>query len=648
MTTTDLAERTALLQVENIGGIEETSVEIPPGVTILAGRNATNRTSLLQALMAVMGSDNVSVKANADEAHVEIEFEDGRYTRDFTRTANTLRSDGDPYLEDTTVADLFAFLLESNEARRAVAQGADLRELIMRPVDTDAIQAEIQQLKDERSRIDETLDELESLKNELPKLEKRRTELEEQIAEKRAALEDTEAEIEELDADVDETREEKQELEEKLDELRQKRSTLERLRSDIDLQQESIESLKNERSELEAEQEELTEVPMGEYQELEQKITRLRNQKNTIENEVSGLQDIIQFNEEMLGDEGETVGDVLENETNPDGSVTDQLLDETVVCWTCGSEVERERITDTLDELREMREEKMGTVREIENELDELQEKQREYKKQEQRRERIEQKLEEISQELDERRETLESHRDEREQLNEEIKSLETDIERLESEEFSDILDLHKEANQIEFELGQLESDLDDVTDRITDVEEEIGREEKLRAQREEIQDELEDLRTRIDQIEKQAIEEFNEHMDAVLEILDYENLVRIWIERVEQEVREGRRKVEKTMFELHVVRSTDSGATYEDTVDHLSESEREVTGLIFALAGYLVHDLHEEVPFMLLDSLEAIDSERLADLIDYIADYPQFLVAALLPEDAQAIDERYTRISDI
>ncbi len=51
----------------------------------------------------------------------------------------------------------------------------------------------------------------------------------------------------------------------------------------------------------------------------------------------------------------------------------------------------------------------------------------------------------------------------------------------------------------------------------------------------------------------------------------------------------------------------------YEDTLRHLSESEREVTGFVFALAGYLVHDVHEQVPFMLLDSLEAIDSDRIA-----------------------------------
>jgi hypothetical protein len=44
-------------------------------------------------------------------------------------------------------------------------------------------------------------------------------------------------------------------------------------------------------------------------------------------------------------------------------------------------------------------------------------------------------------------------------------------------------------------------------------------------------------------------------------------------------------------MFDLHVIRSTGEGTTYEDSISHLSESEREVTGLVFALAGYLVHD---------------------------------------------------------
>jgi uncharacterized protein YbaR (Trm112 family) len=86
----------------------------------------------------------------------------------------------------------------------------------------------------------------------------------------------------------------------------------------------------------------------------------------------------------------------------------------------------------------------------------------------------------------------------------------------------------------------------------------------------------------------------------------------------------------------------------YEDTVDTLSESEREVIGLIVALAGYLTHDVRESVPFMLLDSLEAIDSNRIAALVDYLADWATYLVVALLPEDARALSEDYERVDAI
>jgi hypothetical protein len=142
-----------------------------------------------------------------------------------------------------------------------------------------------------------------------------------------------------------------------------------------------------------------------------------------------------------------------------------------------------------------------------------------------------------------------------------------------------------------------------------------------------------------MERIEQEAIDSFNEHMEAVMDRLEYANLERIWLERTETQVQVGRRKETKSMFDLHVIRRTDTGTTYEDTIKHLSESEREVTGLVFALAGYLAHEVYEVVPFMLLDSLEAIDSARIASLVDYLSEYSRFLVIALLPKDAAAID---------
>ena len=62
--------------------------------------------------------------------------------------------------------------------------------------------------------------------------------------------------------------------------------------------------------------------------------------------------------------------------------------------------------------------------------------------------------------------------------------------------------------------------------------------------------------------------------------------------------------------------------------------------GLSFALAGYLVHDIHAQVPFLRLDSMEPI-----ASLIEYFADYAEYLVVALLSEEPQPLNDDYTHI---
>jgi hypothetical protein len=134
--------------------------------------------------------------------------------------------------------------------------------------------------------------------------------------------------------------------------------------------------------------------------------------------------------------------------------------------------------------------------------------------------------------------------------------------------------------------------------------------------------------------------------MAELLDRLGYTNIDRIWIERLEQGVTDGGRTSAESLFDMHVVRS-EGGAVHEDSIDNLSESEREVTGLVFALAGYLVHELHETVPFMLLDSIEAIDSDRIATLLEYFEEYSDFLVVSLLPEDA-AVDIDHERVTDI
>lgn len=639
------------VRVNNIGGISETDVTIPPGVTVLTGRNATNRTSFLLAIMAALGSDNASLKADADEGSVTLDPADdgGSYTRTLSRRGRDVVTEGEPYLEDATLADLFAFLLESNDARRAVARNDDLRELIMRPVDTEEIKDRIDELEAERRRIDDQLDELSRLETERSSLESERKRLESKLEAKRTALEETLADLEATDVDVEEPREETVELDAKFDELQHARSELEEVRFQLETERESIASLEEDLADVEDGLDGLDTDHGVDLADIEREVEQLRDEKQALEADVNELQSLIRFNEEMLETSETPLPNALDDEGG-EGAITDQLLAESgpIVCWTCGSEVDTEQIESTVDRLRESSTQKFEELRSIEADLDDRKRTKQRLEEDRRRRRELERRLERSESEIEDREARIEDLEAERDEFETRIESLEATVDELKSEDYSEVVDLHKEANRLEIEVGRLEQDLEEVVTELEEVDRRLSERSDLEDGREEIGSELADLRTRVERIEKEAIEEFTTTMDDVLDRLDYANLDRIWLERVEREVREGRRTVEKTAFELHVVRSTDEGASYEDTVEHLSESEREVTGLVFALAGYLVHDVHETVPFMLLDSLEAIDSRRIAALVEYLEEYVDYLIVALLPEDAAALDDDYARVTSI
>ncbi|MFC6719297.1 archaea-specific SMC-related protein [Natrialbaceae archaeon GCM10025810] len=653
----------ATVRAENIGGIDETEVDLTRGVTVLTGRNATNRTSLLQAIMAALGSDGASLKADAEEGTAVLELGDETYRRTLRRRNGAVVTDGDPYLDDPELADLFAFLLESNEARRAVERGDDLRELIMRPVDTDEIQSEIDRCRRRKEEIDERLAELDDLEASLPALEERRSRLEDETESLEAELEAAESALEETNDERAEGRDEddeQSELEKRLEELRATRTELERVERRIETERESIAALEDDRESVESTLESLPADDRTERERLEAEIEALQDEREELSDEISQLQSTIQFNERMLRNPSEVLhiaGDGPEADgAGSSGNVTDELLAEpesetgaeTVSCWTCGSSVPRDQIEATVEQLRRARSDRLEERSEVSDRLDE---RRRELEELDQRRKEYQEtqrRLAEVEDELERRSDRLEDLREDRERLEGAVDELETAVDELEDETYDEVLDRHREVNELEFELERTREEREEVADRIASIESELGARADLEDEREEVSERLTDLRTRIDRIEADAVESFNEHMANLLEILEYENLDRIWIHRSSAEVREGRRTVTRSQFDLKIVRSTDDGSAYEDSIDHLSESEREVTGLVFALAGYLVHDVYETVPFMLLDSLEAIDSDRIAELVAYFRSYVPYLVVALLHEDAEAVETPHETVTEI
>ena len=638
-----LSKKDIRVEVRNIGGIDETSVTLPPGVSVLTGENATNRTSLLTALMAALGSNRASLKGDADEGAVTLDIGGQEYSRTLSRRNGTVTFEGDPYLDDPELADLFAFLLEDNEARRTIARGDDLREVIMRPVDTDRIDAEIEACKQEREEIETEIKRLDQLEKELPELEAEKREKQTELEAAKEELTAVQDEIESLDTGVERSRSQKENLEKAFQRVRDARSELDDLEFDLETERSTLADLEAEREELKetlADAEEPTESP----ERLAGRVQELRERKQTLDTTINELGSVISFNEEMLDEEGLDIDTTIEG-----GTPTDKLTADTeIACWTCGADVSTDQIDDTLNRLKSLRSEKLDARREIQSEIEELSNRQSKIRTERREIERTEDRLADVEAEIETTQERIGELEERVETQQSEIAELEAEGEAIEVEDHEEVLELHRKSNELELRVERIESDLAELESAIADREAAIEEREELEADREAIAEQLTDLRTRIERLEADAVDAFNEHMETVLDILEYDNLDRIWIERRQEDVREGRRKVTKTRFDLHIVRSAADGTAYEDTVDHLSESEREVTGLVFALAGYLVHDVHEVVPFIILDSLEAIDSDRIARVVEYFRTHADYLVTALLPEDAQALPEEYAYITEL
>jgi uncharacterized coiled-coil DUF342 family protein len=622
------------VSVTNVGGIDDCEVQISPGVTILSGRNATNRTSFLTAVAGVLGGNAASLKSDAEHGAVRLTIGEDTYTREYRRHGATVSVEGEPYSAEADVVNLFACLLRDNTARRAVDRGEDLREIIVTPIDREQLRRDIRDLESERDRIDQQLAEIERERKQLRHLEERKVDLEDELSAVTDELESLRAEIEAYDADEQEA-EQAEALVSELDELRQERK---RIETDIETQEAALAELRTERESARAELDELT-VPGEKLDELEREIDRLNERRRTLGETINDLAAIVDLNEEVVS--GSL--DPLDGAAGGSDDVTAALdpSSATVECWTCGSQVERADLAAKLDELRELVETKRTERTEVGEQIETLAERRDELQDDLDRQSELERRLEEIDRKTDRREERIDALTDEREQVDAEVESLEARVNETEALRESDLVAKHERLSSLEYDRGQLEQKLGDVEDQIESLTNLADEREQLSTQREEIQDEIATLRSRVERLERSAVERFNTHMAEILDLLEYENIARVWVER-----KVGRdSRPDEASFELHVIRETADGTVYEDTVANLSESEREVIGLVVGLAGHLVHDVHEVVPLMLLDSMEAIDADRIAALVEYFAEFTPYLLIALLPEDEQALPDEYDRL---
>jgi DNA repair ATPase RecN len=643
MDTDRLACRVA---VENLGGINDLALTLPEGVTLLSGENATNRSSLLRSIAAALGAREAGaqLKTDADSGSVRLTIDDDVYTREYTRSGGTVGLRGDPYTADPELVDTFVALFDNNPARRAVTQGGDLRDLLMQPVNVDEIQRQIEELHERQSELVDEIDHISSREEKLPALTEQRTDLESDLETVTAEISDLEDQL----ANVDRTGDDGDGVREELESLREELATAERtheeLTEKIEFRRNERESLREERSNLEAEREDLSNQDRieTEIQNLGNDIEELRERRRSIRTAMEDLQTVVGINEELLED-----GPTSLQAT--DGDVVSALdpNSQTVECWTCGTAVERDQLTDRIEDLRGLIADHRKERAELEDRIAELEDEKKAAEREKRSYTRISDELVELDDRIEGHEERLKDLINEREdttaeieRLEDELNALETKLDEIESESTDDgngeLATLHQELTQLERERGRVENRLTNVVDEIEEIQSLREDREAKEAELEEVRESLEALRGRIQDRERDLVETLNSMMDDLVEVLQYETLSRIWFERLAED-----RKSESE-FELHIVREGEDGTVYEDTVDTLSESEREVVGLVIALAGYLVHDIASDVPFLLFDSVEMIDADRMAALLEYITSQTEveFLVVALLSKDTEAIQK--------
>ena len=615
------------VDISNLGGIESLQADLPPGVSLLSGQNASNRTSFLQSIAAALGADDsaATLKTDADEGSVTLDVGDVGGTRTYRRTNGEVVRGGDPVTDAGDLVDTYVSIFSDNPARRAIRNGGDgLRDILMRGVDTAEINATIHQLKHRRSAVEDKLDEIDAAKSRLPSLEERRSDLE-------AELESIEEQIASVEADIenhDASSEDVEAAERHLDELERLRDRLQRTESEIEVTESTIAEAEAEKADLEAELEAL-DVPDEDRATLEERRRELEDEIAARKRAITDLNDIISNNRSLL--EG---GDVMEAFGTASDSPTEALdpHSSTVECWTCGTEVDRGTIERRIETLTDLRTEKNEQLQALNEDLESVTSSLEAIESERAKRDRLQADLESATQTLKDERETLGDLEAEAEDLRAEIREAESRVEEMDDLTNSPLADHYQRLSRLNHERGQVESRLESVESDLEEVRATVDRESALRADRAEIQDELEAMRNRIETVEREVVEQFNAQMDDLIELLGYENVSRVWIERIGTDG-------DTATFDLHVVRETADGSVYEDAIDTLSESEREIIGIVVALSGYLVHDLDESVPVVLFDSVEAIDATRLETLFDYVSDYAPTIITALLPEEAAAID---------
>lgn len=575
------------LDIENIAGIRSGAASIEPGVNAVRASNWQGKSSLLEAIETAMGTA-ATLTDGAERGRVELSAGDRTVVAELVRQEGRMVRRGDAYLfdeRDRVLADLFAFLGDDNEIRRAVRTGENLESLVTRPLDFERLDERIADLRGEREQVEAELERATEAVERLPPLQERVTNLEVEIETLRAERDDLVASDEGAAQPAA-----------KRDELSDARGERDRLED----QREQLEStIASTRERLETRREELDELTVPEADDLAAEIAEAREALSAIEQEVDLLQALYNANRRVLdADRLDVLADVEHG-----------LVDDSLSCWVCGGDADRAAVEDQLEALADRLADRRQAVAEHREAVEALEERRASIRDRRRQQQDLETEIDELEATLADREESLASVDDRLDAANERLERLEGELEATDDR-----------RTDLEGEIKFKQAALEEARDELEAVERQAARREQLAEERATLTEELEALRNRKQRVKDETRAAFDE---AIRDLVD----------RLEPGFETARLT---STFDLVVAREG-----REVGLDALSEGEVELLGIVTALAGYEAFDVDEVVPVVLLDSVGELTSENLRPLVAYLAERTTYLVTTAYPEQDLAEDHR-------
>lgn len=599
------------LHIENIGGIDETDLEFENGTTLITGRNASNKTSLLRALLFAFGEDEVPIRTGADRARVEMSLGDRSVERTATAQGRGISVSGSPFIDDPEQKQLFsrfAGLLETNPLRTAVQTNTAFEELLKEPMNIDSLEAERADKLARKRDLQSRLDDLSGVDEELASVEN-------DLETRRQELNDLEAELDSLYDDLPE------EENDDLENLRQRRTELvserERLTAQIDDTEAAIERVDSTIADVE---EQLNGIDTDrDTQSLRNRRAEIRDELEDIERRIDTLQSALTANRAMLETD---MRDLFEYESGID--------EDTYECWACGKQAPESAFESVVDRIGELISEEKARKKEYRPELEEIEEELESAEKARRERSRLEERIQSLRSKQESRADSLEEKREQLADVEEKLAALDDEIREEKEDRADDQSEVSQRIEEARVDVETKRREIQRLESRISELRDRQDERTGVRDELETINDEIQELTNRIENLETDLRTTFNDAMEELLDVLDFESVERMWL---------------SGDFEIVVAREVD-GTVREDSVENLAESERGMIGLVLGLAGYLAYDVEEVAPVLVLDSLGEFDAERTNRLVDYFSEHTEYLFAAVHPEQVEEEGAQQNRLT--